>query len=446
MTLRRILLPALLVVLAAVSGAQVRQPPAFPAASRSPDLGPYRGPGMWVDVYDKKALSDPARAAATMAAHGIRTLYLQTGNWKRPFAVVHPGPDAAPIEAAHARGLKVVTWYLPEFADVDTDLRRVMRSIQFETPNGQRADSFALDIEAPEVEPTTRIQNLLSLSARIRARVGPGYALGAIIPSPRGMIRVPDYWPGFPYRQIPDLYDVILPMSYYTFHYDGAGAAHRYIADNVRIIRQQTGRPDVPIHPIGGLTADTSQQEAQAVVHAARERGVTGVSLYEYGDMTAAQWAELARMPVQPGVRTGSPASLPSAAAVGPAEPRPPPSQGGVLHVRAVAGAAHAAVPGLRRPGPGGAGLRELALGRLPDAGAETRLERDALPDHPGLHARRREDQRNRVRRPGRLPPLEHLGSPRGLGRGGVSCGEGFPRRTWSGTMTAAATAFPSLS
>jgi hypothetical protein len=320
MTLRRLLLPILLVALAAVSTAQVgqvRQPPAFPVATGSPDLGPYRGPGMWVDIYDKKALSDPVRAAAAMASHGIRTLYLETGNWKRPFAIVHPGPDAALIEAAHARRLKVVTWYLPKFEDVDVDLRRVMRSIEFETPNGQRADSFALDIEAPEVEPTTRVQNLLTLSARIRARVGPGYALGAIIPSPRGMLRVPDYWPGFPYRQIPDFYDVILPMSYYTFHYDGAGAAHRYIADNVRIIRQQTGRADVPIHPIGGLTADTSKEEAQAVVRAARERGVTGVSLYEYGDMTAAQWAELARMPVQPGVRTGSPASLPFAAAVG---------------------------------------------------------------------------------------------------------------------------------
>jgi len=320
MPLRRLLVPVLLVVLAFVSTAQVRpvrQPPAAPAATGSPDLGPYRGPGMWVDIYDKKALSDPVRAAAAMASHGIRTLYLETGNWKRPFAVVHPGPDAALIEAAHARGLKVVTWYLPKFEDVDADLRRVMRSIDFETPNGQRADSFALDIEAPEVEPTTRIQNLLTLSARIRARVGPGYALGAIIPSPRGMIRVPDYWPGFPYREIPDSYDVILPMSYYTFHYDGARAAHRYISDNVRIIRKETGRDDVPIHPIGGLTADTSKEEARAVVRAARERGVTGVSLYEYGDMTPAQWAELARMPVQPGVRTASPASLPSPAAVG---------------------------------------------------------------------------------------------------------------------------------
>ncbi len=76
MPLRRLLVPVLLVVLAFVSTAQVRpvrQPPAAPAATGSPDLGPYRGPGMWVDIYDKKALSDPVRAAAAMASHGTGT-------------------------------------------------------------------------------------------------------------------------------------------------------------------------------------------------------------------------------------------------------------------------------------------------------------------------------------------------------------------------------------
>ena len=319
MSIRRLLIPLLLTALAsAVQPVAVTAPHALrAAATRAPNLWPYRGPGMWVDIYDTAALSDPRGAVATMAAHGIRTLYLETGNWRRPFAVVHPRQDAALIEAAHARGMRVVTWYLPKFEDVDTDLRRVLKSIRFTTPRGQRPDAFGLDIEAPEVEPKTRIANLLTLSAKVRAAVGPEYALGAIIPSPRGMIRVPDYWPGFPYERIPDFYDVILPMSYYTFHYDGAKPTHQYISDNIRIIRDRTGRVDIPIHPIGGLTADTSKWEARAVVQAARERGVTGVSLYEYGDMTDAQWAALRQMPVQPGVRTPSPAPLPQTAAVG---------------------------------------------------------------------------------------------------------------------------------
>ena len=118
-------------------------------------------------------------------------------------------------------------------------------------------------------------------------------------------------------------------MSYYTFHYDGAKATHRYISDNIHIIRQQTGRVDVPIHPIGGLVADTSKAEAQALVQAARERGVTGVSLYEYGGMTGALWSALRPMPVQPGVlhavtrrRSPRPARSGTSRAATPAIPR----------------------------------------------------------------------------------------------------------------------------
>jgi len=272
---------------------------------------------MWVDVYDQTALSDPLGAAAVMAAHGIRTLYLETGNYKRPYAVVHPRADAALIEAAHARGIEVVAWYLPEFRDVATDLRRVLRSIQFRTPSGQGFDGFGLDIEANTVEPKARIANLLELSARLRQEVGDGSALGAIIPSPRGMIRVPDYWPGFPWEEIPTYYDVILPMSYYTFHYDGARAAHKYISDNIRIIRRETGDASIPIHVIGGLTEETSPWEAAAVIHAARERSALGASLYGYAGMTEPQWEALSQMPVNPPVATDSPASLPSEPAMG---------------------------------------------------------------------------------------------------------------------------------
>src|SRR5439155_1059555 len=148
--------------------------------------------------------------------YGVRTLFLQAGNYRHS-GLVYPGKTAEFIRAAHARGMKVVAWYLPLFKSVDTDFTRVERSLQFRTSDGQAFDSFALDIEADTVPIKTRIQHLLELSARIRVAVGPSYPLGAIIPSPRGLIRVPTYWPGFPYRQLPAYYDVIAPMSYYTF-------------------------------------------------------------------------------------------------------------------------------------------------------------------------------------------------------------------------------------
>src|SRR5439155_12678620 len=130
----------------------------------------------------------------------------------------------------------------------------------------------------------------------IRAAVGPRYALGAIIPSPRGLIRVPSYWPGFPYRQLPRYYDVILPMSYFTFHYQGAAVVARYIRDNVEIIRRAAGDPAIPVHVIGGIAGDMTDAEAAAFVRAAASEHVFGASLYEFAGTSAADWRILAAL------------------------------------------------------------------------------------------------------------------------------------------------------
>ena len=42
----------------------------------------YRGLGTWVDLYDAKAWDHPASAVSDMRAHGVRTLYLETSNYR----------------------------------------------------------------------------------------------------------------------------------------------------------------------------------------------------------------------------------------------------------------------------------------------------------------------------------------------------------------------------
>jgi hypothetical protein len=286
------------------------------AASRSVNLDAYRGLASWVDIYDTDALADPSAAVAVMAAHGVRTLFLETGNYRHG-GLVYPGKSAEFLRAAHARGMKVVAWYLPLFRNVDKDLARVERSLQFRTSDGQGFDSFALDIEADIVPPKLRIEHLLELSVRIRDAAGPTYPLGAIIPSPRGLIRVPSYWPGFPYQELPKYYDVIVPMSYFTFHTNGPWAAHKYISDNIRIVRERTGDPTIPIHVIGGLTEDTSTKECRAFVRAVRENGILGASLYEYAGMTSGQWAALDQIPVNPVERPALPVVVGGGQALG---------------------------------------------------------------------------------------------------------------------------------
>ena len=129
--------------------------PATPAAAVG-DIDAYRGLGTWVSIYSRTTLADPIGTAVQMRRNGVRTLYLETANWRQTVDVVRPATMAAMIEAAHAAGIKVVAWYLPSYKPLRTDVRRALAAIAFTTPTGQRFDGFALDIEASTVGPDLR--------------------------------------------------------------------------------------------------------------------------------------------------------------------------------------------------------------------------------------------------------------------------------------------------
>jgi hypothetical protein len=290
--------------------------PARPGPGQA-DLRAYRGLGAWVDLFERRAWRRPAAAVADMAAHGVRTLYLETSNYSQRRAVVDPAAVGRFIEAAHARGLDVVAWYLPGFDRIRRDLRRSMRAIAFRSPSGQTFDSFALDIEASIVDPASkRTTRLLTLSRRIRGRVGARYPLGAIIPSPYRMDRG-STWPGFPYGRLAAIYDVFLPMAYYTFHVGTEARAHDEVAASIPIIRARTGDPSVPIHVIGGIADASSGPETRGFVRAAREYGVLGASLYNWSLTRDHDWAELRTIPANTVQTPQLPVSLPSVDTLG---------------------------------------------------------------------------------------------------------------------------------
>jgi hypothetical protein len=296
-------------------GAAVAAPRAHAATA---PLFCYRGLGTWVDMYDGHAWDDPVAAVEDMRAHGAHTLYLETSNYHWPSALNRPNAMGALIEAAHAQGMKVVAWYLPGFTDLAKDWKRTEAALDFRTVNGQSFDSFTLDIEATKVKPATlRTKRLLTLSGKIRAKVGPKYPLGACIMSPAGMTKYPSIWPGFPYAELAAIYDVFVPMGYYTYHGDGYANAYKDTSDNITIIRERSGRPTVPIHVIGGDAAKSSDEETTAYVRALREHGALGGSLYDWSTTSEGSWAILQSVRFNPRQKTALPATLPFAAPMG---------------------------------------------------------------------------------------------------------------------------------
>jgi hypothetical protein len=171
-------------------------------------------------------------------------------------------------------------------------MRRVRAALQLRTADGQAFDSFALDIEASEVNPVWRRNAaLLKLSKMIRAEVGPGYELGAIVPDQLSTSHGNVLWPSFPYAATAGYYDVFLPMAYSSFNRArGAAGVYRYTAANVRFVQRATGRP---VHVIGGLTDDMSHAEQLAVTRASRDAGAIGASLYKFPLYDTGSWAAL---------------------------------------------------------------------------------------------------------------------------------------------------------
>jgi hypothetical protein len=258
------------------------------------DLSAYMGLGTWVDLYDHQVLAKPEAEVAKMAKRGVVTLYFETSNYQMRQDLVNPARVARFVEAAHANGMQIVAWYLPSFRDLARDRRRSLAAINFTTPGGEQFDSFALDIESSLVKPAAvRSARLVTLSRRLRA-AEPDLPLGAIVPAPRGMQRLPWYWPGFPFEQLAQTYDVFLPMGYFTYRSKLPSFTGVYTQLNITLLRSWTGNPALPVHVIGGIADAASAAQVRAFTRAAQNGKSLGASMYDYATTTPVQWRELA--------------------------------------------------------------------------------------------------------------------------------------------------------
>ena len=253
----------------------------------------YSGLATWVDLYNWGPWEQPIKTIRAMSNQGVQTLFLETSNYKHGRGIVHPQATGKLIDEAHARGLSVVAWYVPGFARLEEDERRIKKAIDFTSPDGGHFDSFAMDIEATVIaDISERNRRMLILSKRIRLYVGNGYTLGAIIPDPVHSL----YWPGFPYKRVDSYFDVFLPMSYYTYRTTGYQNVHEYIRANIKKIRRETENAGVPIHVIGGLAGITTRKEVRGLVDSSLLHEAYGVSLYDFPITEPDEWKELARV------------------------------------------------------------------------------------------------------------------------------------------------------
>jgi hypothetical protein len=225
-----------------------------------------------------------------MASLGVRTLYVQVSRYDHPVDVVDQDLLDPILARARELGMRIVGWYLPTLTDVDADLRRTLAMAS------RPLDGIGIDIESRDVvDVADRNARLIAYSAAVRAAL-PGEVVSAIVLPPVVMEDVnPNYWPGFPWAEIAPYYDVWQTMGYWTNRRSDSGwrDGYAYTAANIDRVRAHIGRPEAPVHPIGGIGDETTPEQIAGMVQASAERGVLGGSIYDYRTTHDALWEPL---------------------------------------------------------------------------------------------------------------------------------------------------------
>lgn len=289
-------------------------------ASVPRDRAAYSGLGTWVDGFDfgpayKGGAAAPPvapRDVDDMAANGVKTVFLQAvrDDKRSPDGIVDQALVAEFLIRAHRRGLRVVGWYLPKFADTSLDLVRLKQIVDFDVL-GHRFDGVAVDIEDVKDVPDggDRNQRLIDLSTQLRNASGHD-ALGAIVlPPVLTEVVNKQSWPDFPYQELAPLYDVWLPMSYWTFRSTSSGYhdGYTYNDESTRRLRNDLGNQNAFVHAIGGIGDTVTPEELDRFAQSLADDGALGGSIYDWNSMSAASRAASAQS-----FATGPAAHLPA--------------------------------------------------------------------------------------------------------------------------------------
>jgi hypothetical protein len=270
---------------------------AEPAAVTSP----YAGVGTWLSRYritrefgGQAPPVTPAHVEA-MADAGVRTLYLQpAADDPRYPGLLSTDLLGEFLVRAHARDMQVVAWYLPRFGGIAEDLRRLEQIAAFRA-DGEGFDAVALDIEFTDtVEVVPRNAALIALSRQLRAAL-PDVELGAIVMPPVVTdVLNTAYWPDFPWRELRDLYDVWLPMAYWSNRSEeGFTDPHWYVSENIARVRRNLDDPCAVVSVIGGYDLQETAADFLAMVRAANEQQAIGVSVWDWPTTPQSAWPVL---------------------------------------------------------------------------------------------------------------------------------------------------------
>ena len=283
--MKRRLAPAVAVALAVAATLGVTTGTSSAASSASAKRAQvFAGIGAWIDIYDA-TIRQPRAAVAAAAAHGVKTIYVETSNYHSPADVMYPASLRTLVRLAHAQGIKVVPWYLPGYRSLALDQRRFKAAVGI--GGTEKVDGLGLDVEADiGADRDERAARAGAMARWVRGTF-PTLPLAGIVP--RDALA---WWVVFPYADVRAATDAMLPMCY-TSRSLTAAQTRRLAAACVTDIRTNTGDPTVPVHVIAGVTDSLKAWQLKAAARGARDAGAAGFSLYNLETTSVADWGAI---------------------------------------------------------------------------------------------------------------------------------------------------------
>jgi hypothetical protein len=237
-----------------------------PTDNGSPTGTAFDGDAMWIWNLSKSSGGDPNAILAQANAHGIRTVFVKSGDGTRYWSQFSPQL----VAALHAGGLKVCGWQYVYGSNPTGEAAVAAQA----AVNG--ADCFVIDAES---EYEGRYAQAQSYVQSLRQAVGPDY--------PIGMSSFPyvDYHPREPYSEFfaPGGAQFNVPQVYW-----------KTIGDSVDEAMDHTYRYNRPygrtIVPVGQTYSNTSAADITRFRQIAAIQGSPGLSWWDWESASSSNW------------------------------------------------------------------------------------------------------------------------------------------------------------
>jgi hypothetical protein len=224
------------------------------------------GKGVWVNVWNYP--KDTNAFISRLKTYNIDTVYLQINRSTTDVFKDKAGVDAL-LQAAHQVNIKIIGWSYCYLKDINADAKKFTEPALYTSPEGQKLDGMAADIEE-----NTNLWAVRSYTEKIKSKLPKDYPLIAIVYSPR-------IKSVYPWEYIASNWDILMPMTYWHgLKNRNQETVYNFVKDSISQLRALTKKDDLKIHLITDGDR-TSTEELKTSLKAARDLNVNaGISIY----------------------------------------------------------------------------------------------------------------------------------------------------------------------